>query len=452
MDENEKVVVRFAPSSTGPFHVGGARTALFNYLFAKKSGGKFIVRIEDTDKQRSEKKYEEQILDSLKWLSIKWDDLYKQSDRSEIYEKYLKKLVADGFAYISKEEKKTEGSRDEVIRFKNPNKKIAFEDLIKGVITFDTTELGDFVIAKSLDEPLFHLAVVVDDYEMGITHVIRGEDHISNTPRQMLIQEAIGAKSPRYAHIPLILADDRSKLSKRKHGESVTVIHYRSLGFLPEAIVNFLAFLGWNPGSQKELYTLRELITDFDISQVQKNNAIFNMAKLRWFNREYLKLLPQDVVFASLRNAADTTPVKIDEGVLKRAQNTIMERINTYSDFGDQIKTGEWDWLFREPLPSRELLLWKKCPDAQMTAARIKMFQDMVGTLPPENFKAETISGIVMDAAIREGKGEMLWPVRAALSGKDKSPDPFTLCEILQKDTVNKRLDIARKILLLNND
>ena len=273
-----------APSPTGNFHVGSVRTALFNFLFARKNTGKFILRIEDTDKQRSKKEFEDDILKSLKWLGLKYDECYRQSERGEVYKSYIKKMLENGTAFESEEEEK------KVIRFKNPNKKVKFNDLVRGEIEFDTTELKDFVIAKSVDEPLYHLAVVIDDFESGITHVIRGEDHISNTPRQILIQEAIGATRPIYAHLPLILAPDRSKLSKRKHGESVSLDYYRNKGYSPEAIINYLALLGWNPGTEQEIFTLDELIKVFDLSRVHKGGAIFDEKKLAWVNRQHFNL------------------------------------------------------------------------------------------------------------------------------------------------------------------
>lgn len=276
-----------APSPTGNFHVGSVRTALFNFLFARKNTGKFILRIEDTDKDRSKKEFEDDILESLKWLGLKYDEFYRQSERIEIYKKYLQKLIDENKAYISAE---TEGENREVVRFRNPNKQMVFEDLVRGKVEFDTTELGDFIIAKNLNEPLYHLAVVVDDFEAEITHVIRGEDHISNTPRQILIQEAIDAPRPIYAHLPLILAPDRSKLSKRKHGESVSLDYYRQKGYLPVAIINYLALLGWNPGTEQEIFTLDELINVFDFSKVHKGGAIFDEKKLAWVNRKHFNL------------------------------------------------------------------------------------------------------------------------------------------------------------------
>jgi len=278
---NQKIITRFPPSPTGNFHVGSARTALFNFLFARKNNGKFILRIEDTDKTRSKKEFEDNIFESLEWLGLKYDEFYRQSDRGKIHRTYIEKMLDDGSIYEAE---------DKIIRFKNPNKKVKFNDLVRGEIEFDTTELKDFIIAKSVDEPLYHLAVVIDDFESNITHVIRGEDHISNTPRQILIQEAIGAPRPIYAHLPLILAPDRSKLSKRKHGESVSLDYYRNKGYSPEAMINYLALLGWNPGTEQEIFTLPELINVFDFSRVHKGGAIFDEKKLAWMNRKHFNL------------------------------------------------------------------------------------------------------------------------------------------------------------------
>ena len=287
---NKKIITRFPPSPTGPIHIGNVRTALYNYIFAKQNNGEFIVRIEDTDRARSKKEYEDRILESLEWLGLKRDRdnvLWRQTERTGVYKKYLGKIIADDKAYISQE---TEGENKEVVRFKNPNKVVTFIDLIRRDISFDTTELGDFIIARNINEPVYHLAVVVDDHESGITHIIRGEDHISNTPRQILIQEAIGASRPIYAHLPLILAPDRSKLSKRKHGESVSLDYWREKGISAPAILNYLALLGWNPGTEQEIFTLEELIKVFDLSRVHKGGAIFDEKKLAWINRKHFNL------------------------------------------------------------------------------------------------------------------------------------------------------------------
>jgi glutamyl/glutaminyl-tRNA synthetase len=355
----DKVVTRFAPSPTGLFHLGNVRTALYSYLFARNKSGKYILRVEDTDTERGKKEYEDIILESLEWLGLKHDEFFRQSERKDIYKNHLEKLIAEGKAYISKETPKEEGGRTEVIRFKNPNIKVVFEDVVRGTIEFDTTELKDFVIAKSLDEPIFHFAVVVDDFEMGITHVIRGEDHISNTPRQILIQEAIGAPRPIYAHLPLILAEDRSKLSKRKHGERVSLKYYIDKGYLKEAIINYIALLGWNSGSDQELFTLDQLVKYFELERVQKSGAVFDEQKLRWFNREYIFKLPEDVVQAKIREIIKRDAPQIPEEEIKRLIPLILERIHTFGDITDMINSGELDYVFKEPEYPVELLYWK---------------------------------------------------------------------------------------------
>src|SRR3990167_8465845 len=284
MAEISSIVTRFAPSPTGLLHAGNYRTAVFAYLFARKEGGKFVVRIEDTDKERSKKEYEENILESLQWLNLGYDILYRQSDNTKRHEELLNKLIAEDKAYVSKEEA-GEGKRDEVIRFRNPGQQVSFEDMVRGTISFDTTELGDFVIARSASLPVFHFAVVVDDSDEGVTHVVRGEDHISNTPRQISLQEALEVPRPVYAHLPLIIGSDKSKLSKRKGAMAIT--EYRDRGLMPEALVNYDAFLGWHPGGEKELFTKDELVATFSLERVQKNAAMFDETKLLWFNREH---------------------------------------------------------------------------------------------------------------------------------------------------------------------
>jgi glutamyl/glutaminyl-tRNA synthetase len=393
---SEKVVVRFPPSPTGNLHIGTARTMLFNYLFARKNGGKIVMRFEDTDRERSKKEFEENIMDGLNWLGISFDEgPHRQTERGEVYKKYLTQMLDAGTAYVSQE---TEGESSEVIRYKNHNKVVKFVDEVRGEIEFDTTELKDFVIAKNLEEPLYHFAVVVDDHEMGVTHVIRGEDHISNTPRQILIQEAIGARRPVYAHIPLILAPDRSKLSKR-HG-ATAVSQYREKGYLPEAMVNYLALLGWNPGTEKEIFTLEELIKEFDLNKIQKGGAIFDEKKLQWVNKEHIKLL---------------SPEKQRELVLKNIEN-------------EPYMTGE-------PEINPEELVWKKSTREE-TLTHLEESKKII-----ENGED------LMAYAERVGKGNVLWPVRYALTGASASPDPFTLLEILGNEKSLMRLEKAIMLL-----
>lgn len=442
-NKEKKVAVRFAPSPTGILHLGSARTAIFNYLFARQNEGKFILRIEDTDKERSKKEYEEDIVSGLKWLGFGFDEFYRQSEREDIYKRYLKKLIDDGKAYVSKEALAAEaGKRAEVIRFKNPNKKISFSDMIRGEIEFDTTELKDFVIAKSLEEPLFHLAVVVDDFEMGITHVIRGEDHISNTPRQILIQEAIGAPKPYYAHIPLILDKDRAKLSKRKHGESVSLSYYIKKGYFPDAIVNFLSLLGWNPGTPQEIFTLDELIRQFDIKKIQKGGAIFNEEKMKWVNKEHLKLLPSEKtmeeIYKIVKNYYDT-----DIEYIRKIYPLILDRISSFGEISAIIEADELDLFFKKPNYEKESLKWKGDSDISATKTHLERTLSLLDKIPEDKFSFDNVKNVLFEYAEQKGKGSVLWPIRFALSGREKSPDPFTIMAALGKKETLERIKIA---------
>ncbi len=432
-NKNQQIITRFAPSPTGTLHVGGARTALFNYLFARQNNGKFILRIEDTDKERSKKEFEEDIINSLKWLGINWDEFYKQSERTEIYKKYLEKLLKENMAYVSEEPK---GNSKSVIRLRNKNKKISFDDLIRGKIEFDTTELGDFVIAKDKETPLYHFAVVVDDSEMGVTHVIRGEDHISNTPRQILIQEALGFPRPIYSHIPLILGPDRSKLSKR-HGES-SVIEYKDLGYLPEALNNFIAFLGWNPGTEKEIYSMEELIKDFSLKKIQKSGAIFNIVRLDWINKEYIK----NIDISKIKKWI--TSYIPEEKINNLIVNLLKERINKLSDIKNLYEAGELNYFFKQPEYEKEKLLWREEKDLNNTKSILEKAIDIIKDVNEENFTQENIKSAIWPYAEEKGRGNVLWPIRMALTGLNKSPDPFVVSEIIGKKEVLKRLEYAK--------
>ncbi|MEK7646541.1 MAG: glutamate--tRNA ligase [Patescibacteria group bacterium] len=453
------VITRFPPSPTGYLHVGRARTALFNYLFAKKAGGTMVFRIEDTDKERSKPEYEANIIESLAWLGITYDSgPFRQSERTELYKTYIQKLLDGGFAYVSKEDEREEtgnnkqdskeiSRRAEVIRFKNPNKKITFIDLIRGDITFDTTDLGDFVIARSVDEPLYHLTVVVDDHEMKVTHIIRGEDGISNTPRQILIQEGIGATRPLYAHVPLILAPDKSKLSGR-HG-AVAVTEYRDKGYLPEAVLNFLALLGWNPGTEQEIFSLQDLIPAFDISKINKSGAVFNIEKLNWFNKEYIKKL-SDEDFATHAKSFLPDWIKPETTVFKRLIPLLRDKITTFSDipllFGaDSGGTIADELSFVRSLPDypRDLLLWKKNPDPVASQTHLAQVRGLLAALSDETFTPDSIKTALWSYAEEKGKGDVLWPLRVAVTGKEKSPDPFVSASAIGKTETLSRIEQA---------
>ncbi len=438
--KSDKVITRFPPSPTGFLHVGRARTALFNYLFAKKNKGEMIFRLEDTDLVRSKVEFEEVMKDSLLWLGLNWDNkvIEKQTNRIDIYRKYLLNLIKEDKAYLSKEkieEGEKTGQENEVVRFRNPNVKLTFKDLIRGDITIDTTDLEDFIIARNINEPLYHLAVVIDDFEMGITHIIRGDDGISNTPRQILLQQAIGAPQPIYAHLPLILGPDRAKLSGRKGAASITDL--RKLGYSPEALINFLALLGWNPGTEQELFSLDELIDAFDLNKVQKAGAIFNIEKLNWFNKQYISKMSLETFALA---AKDFLPKDLSPKLLP----LIKEKINY---FGEIQATLDSELSFIGPLQiyQKESLKWKQEPDLINTKNYLKKIIEVLSNV--SDFSKESVKSSVWPLAEEKGKGNILWPMRFALSGKEKSPDPFIISEILGKEETLRRLNFAYELL-----
>ena len=362
-------------------------------------------------------------------------------------------MIADGFAYISKEVAssatrrkggKEIAQRSEVIRFKNPNKKITFSDIVLGDITFDTTDLKDFVIARSLTEPLYHFTVVVDDYEMVVTHVIRGQEHIANTPRQILIQEAIGATRPLYAHLPLILGKDRAKLSKRDP-EVIPALEYRNLGYLPEAIINFMALIGWNPGGEQEIFTLPELVEKFDINKIQKSGGVFNSEKLDWLNKEHIKKLPQKEIE---KNILEWLPENMRNNTIAlKLVSIILERISKWSDVKDMAERGELDFFFQAPdfsqISLKEKLLYKNTSPKKISD-NLKQAKNALEILKAENFDKENIKEALMKVAnTLPSRGELLHPIRYALSGADKSPDPFVIASIIGKNETLSRLQKA---------
>jgi glutamyl/glutaminyl-tRNA synthetase len=394
------VVTRFAPSPTGFLHAGNYRTAVFAYLYAKHHGGEFIVRIEDTDRERSKPEYEHNILEALSWLELPADKQFRQSEQAGRHRELLEKLISEGTAYVSKEAPKEPGGREEVIRFKNPGGVVTFADVIRGNISIDVDELHDFVIARSLDEPVFHFAVVVDDADEGVTHVIRGEDHISNTPRQILIQRALGFSTPAYAHLPLILGTDRTKLSKRRGAKALT--EYRDVGVLPEAMLNYLAFLGWNPGDEREYMSKEELIAAFDLARVHKGSAIFDEVKLRSVNQHWMRKLSDQEFVAR----GDLDPSAL------LAVPLLKERAQTFEEARELLAT-ELRCLFETPVPEKESLLRKE-PEAGKTATHLTHSLDLIGLLP-DHASPEEVKARLMPYADQEGRAAVLWPLRYAL-------------------------------------
>ena len=495
----DKIRVRMAPSPTGYLHIGTARTALFNYLFARCLGGTFIMRIEDTDVERSSREFEKDIIDGLHWLGMTWDEgpdvggeygPYRQSERLEHYSLALRKLYDTGVVYkcfcteeeLTKEreeqmwnklpplyggrcrdlapeaaaEKEVAGVRS-TLRFRVPAEQLTVHDLIKGDITFDTSLIGDFVIAKDFDTALYNFAVVVDDYEMKISHVIRGEDHISNIPKQVLLGRALGYPTPQFAHIPLILNSDRSKLSKRKN--KVSLLDYRAEGYLPEGLVNFMALLGWNPGGERELFTLAELTEIFEIDRVNKSGAIFDLVKLDWFNAHYIKEAPLDELLTLVM------PHLVDGGFLQWPEGDIMTTESFATPQGEKIVrkylidiialervhakripeiVERIGYFFAEPAYDPAILAWKGM-EVTAVKASLELARATLSALSEDQFTQGNLETTLKTAITAAGKsnGEILWPLRVALTGLEKSPSPFEVAAIIGKDATLRRITVA---------
>jgi glutamyl-tRNA synthetase len=449
MKSEENVVTRFAPSPTGKAHAGSYRTAMYAWLFARKHKGKFILRIEDTDTARNDKESEEDIYEALKWLGLDHDELYIQSKNLPRHQEVLKQMIEEDKAYISREEAKDgSGVMKDIIRFRNPGKIVTFDDLVRGPITTDTSDLGDFVIARNINEPLYHLAVIIDDHDEGVTHVIRAEEHIANTPRHILLIEAMGWELPKYAHIPLVLGPDKQKLSKRKGALPMTA--YVKEGYLPEAVFNCIAMIGWNPadpGSDQEIFSVQEMIERFDFSRVQKSAAVFNIDKLNWFNREYIKKLDQSAFWTIGEKYVPQWVYDMDpkHEMLAKIEYLIRGRIAKFSDIRELFEAGEFDYFFKEPVIDMNMLVWKGIKDdanaIEKTKAYLSKVIILLEAVSDKNWNYDSIKAAVIEYAEEEGKGNVLWPLRVALSGKEKSPDPFELAQVLGKGVTLKRIE-----------
>lgn len=480
----ENFRLRFAPSPTGPLHIGGARSALFNYLLAKKNKGTFIVRMEDTDLERSSKASEENIKNSLKWLGMDWDEgidkggdygPYRQMERLDIYRAAIDKLLAEGKAYYcfcSEEElaaeKEAQQARGEnphysgkcrdltpeqqeelrakgikpVIRFRVPeDEEVVIHDLVRGDVTFETNGIGDFIIVKSDGIPVYNFAVVLDDVTMGITHVIRGEEHLSNTPRQAVIYHALGYEMPKFAHISLILGrDDEGNLTKmsKRHG-STSVIAYEQQGFLPEAIVNFLALLGWAPQGEEELFTIDELIKQFSLDRVSKSPAVFDLEKLKWINGMYIRkasaerLLEYGLPFLKKAGLVKRNP-KVNELIwAMMIIDALKNYISCFSELPDIIKKYQRKAFYDESI-QKEIKENKEIIVTVMEAMRDKL--EGVETMNSDIYK-RLLKEIQEETGI---KGRNLFhSVRLAKTGEDQGPDLDKLAIIMGRDLMLER-------------
>jgi len=423
------IKVRFAPSPTGFLHIGGARTALFNWLYARSQSGKFVLRIEDTDLERSKPEYLEEIMKSMQWLGLAWDEFYKQSDRFAVYREYAQRLVAEGKAY-------NEGP---AVLLKNVAQKIKFFDLIRGEVEFDSELLKDEVLLKSDGSPTYSFACVVDDALMEITHVIRGEDHISNTPKQILIYQALGLKAPKFAHLPLIMDPEGGRMSKRTGATAVS--EYKTLGFLPEAIVNYLMLLGWSPGANQEKVTLDSAVKKFSIKQVNKAAAAFSMDKLKWLNQQYIKEMPAEKLTQLLvpfLRAKGWLGENFDQKHLAEVVKLYKSRMATLTEFLDRAAYVFTDNFPVDPEVAAEVFSAEQKKNFQLLSERV----ERAGAF---DFKTaeEIFRGLVAEMGI--SADQLVHPVRVILTGAKVGPGLFETMAVLGKEKTAQRLRNAAK-------
>lgn len=479
-----KMKVRFAPSPTGPFHIGGARSALFNWLLARREGGTFLLRIEDTDLVRSTRESEENIKAALKWLGMDWDEgidvggdngPYRQTERLDIYKEVTDRLIAEGkayYCYCTEEELEAERQaqlargetpkynghcrhlteeqraayeaegRKPTVRLRVPlNETVAFDDMVRGHVSFESNGIGDFVIVKSDGIPVYNYAVVIDDHTMEVTHVIRAEEHLSNTPRQIVIYNALGWEVPTFGHISLIMGKDGKKMSKR-HG-ATSVEQYKNLGYLPGAINNFLALMGWAPEGEQELFTTEELIKNFSMDRVAKNPAVFDIDKLNWINFNYMKKLTDEELYTlclpSLQEAgyASAQPDEAEKARLTMLCVCLKDHIS----YGAQIKE-EAAMFFTDSISIDEehrddikaVLAEESCPTVLAAFSdKLKAMDEVT----PEQVKA-AIKAIMKETKL---KGKFVFmPIRVAITGQMHGPDLNYIVPLLGRDTVLARL------------
>lgn len=425
------VTVRFAPSPTGFLHVGGARTALFNFLYARGQSGKFLLRIEDTDRERSKPEFETEILDSLRWLGLSWDGVpVRQSERLKVYQAEAEKLLSQGAAY----EEKKEGKR--AVLFKMPKKEFVLRDGLRGEVRFDTNVFEDLVLLKSDGYPTYHWACVMDDREMGVTHVIRGEDHLTNTPKQMILIEALGGKAPHYVHLPLILGTDGAPLSKR-HG-AVSVTQFKKEGFLPEGMVNYLALLGWGAEGNQEFFTLPELVKKFTLKRLIRSAARFDIEKLSWVNAQHLRKLGEgdylDRIQTWCREAGQAKG--ISEERFKRTALLFRSRIQAFKDLPDVAR-----YCFEE-VEAYDLEAMNRALGVEGLKEKLGGLREGLQALPDfeDGAKSEAVLRSTAEKNGVEAK-VLIHPLRLALTGKGISPGIFELMQVLGKDVCLRRLN-----------
>ncbi|MBT9282322.1 MAG: glutamate--tRNA ligase [Hydrogenibacillus schlegelii] len=482
---DEAVRVRFAPSPTGGLHIGGLRTALFNWLFARRHGGKIVLRIDDTDRERSKEEHLRSILNGFRWLGVTFDEgveeggpygPYRQSERLPLYRAALERLVAEGKAYPcyctaeeleeSRKRQLAEGKtprypgtcrnltpeeraareaegRKPVFRLKvDLDRPVVVHDVIRGDVVFPPDQLDDFVIVKSDGMPTYHFASCVDDAEMRITHIIRAEEHLSNTPRHVVLFRALGAPVPTFAHVPMILAPDRTKLSKR-HG-ATSVEEFRALGFLPEAIVNYSLLLGYTPEDGSELFRLEELAPTFDLARIAKHPAVYDVGKLRWMNAHYLRTLPLERVYAYAEpffKAAGYLPEEPDEAAKKTALERIeavRERVATLVELVDAVS-----YFYRPVEAYDEKGVAKHFKNPAEVAERLRLAAERLAAVEPWTRETTEAAYRALIAELGISGGALIHPTRLALSGRTVGPGLFHIMVLLGKAETIRRLEAA---------
>ena len=477
MEKTERL--RFAPSPTGDLHIGGARAALFNWFYARKTGGRFLLRIEDTDRERSTEEALKSILESLRWLGLNWDEepVY-QSQRSDLYRTAVTKLLDGGFAYrcyCTKEEleaererarrekldyhysgkcrsfdgaavaRYTKEGRPYTVRFRVAEGETSFEDLVHGVTTFQNETIGDFIIARADGSPVYLLSVAVDDAGMGITLVMRGDDHISNTPKQIMLMEALGYEVPRFAHLPQVLGADKKKLSKR-HG-AASVMEYRRMGFLPGSVVNFLAFLGWNPGDDREKMTLEEIIEAFSIEGISKKSSVFDIKKLEWLNGQYLNEMPSEELFETVgqlfaeRGFISGSDLEGKREYILAVIGQLKERCRLISDFAVQGA-----FYFTEPAEYEERGVKKYFKNLPV-ADRLDTLADRFDSL--DSFAEQALEAATRKLAeeLEISGAKLIHPVRLAVTGLTYGPGLFELLSLVGRERVVSRMRRAAEYI-----
>jgi len=483
-ENSSKIVTRFAPSPTGFLHVGGIRTALYAWLWARKNNGQFILRIEDTDKEREVAGSIEHIKKSLEWVGIRWDKgpdtegeiPYIQSKRLDIYKKYAEKLIESGFAYAdpyteeeleslrkkAEEEKRPflfrnhrpenppvwDGTKP--LRFKTPIKTFKWQDVTRGNLEAGPEALDDFILIKSDGYPTYNFAHIVDDYEMGVTHIMRADEFISSTPKFLALYEALGIERPELVTLPPILGKDgKKKLGKRDGAKDF--LEYKNDGYLPEAMMNFLALIGWNPGGEEEIFTKEDLIKLFNLKQIHTSGGQFNTEKLDWINHEHLKRLSlaqkEEYVLSFLPDEIKNLKgFSLD--ITKKITPIIIERIKKGIDIIEMTKKGELNYFFENPSYDKDNLFFKssKIPTQnkyQIQSEYLNKLVNILNDIEEESFNKDIIKEKIWPFADEVGRGDILWPMRYALSGQEKSPDPFQLAEIFGKKETLARISLA---------